>query len=79
MAYSGIKLYNITEEELVGLNLRGYRDTPGPYPLSFELLHLVPGTQYTVSVTAFNGAGGGEPSSPVVANTAVDGTCLSYK
>ena len=83
--YVGTKLYYVTEELLTDLNLEGSIDTPGP-TLNFTLTGLVPGTQYNVTVTAFNGQykqtcnGGyiselimGYPSSVVTESTLVDG------
>ena len=69
--YVGTKLYNISEALLSSLSLEGDRDTTGP-TFFFILTELVPGTQYTVTVTAFNEAGKGMPSSPVVESTLVD-------
>ena len=71
--YVGTKLYHISEALLSSLSLEGDRDTAGP-TFYFNLTELVPGTQYTVTVTAFNEAGEGMPSSPVVESTLVDGT-----
>ena len=59
----------MSSEDLVGLNLDGFTDTSGPLQ-SAVLTDLVPGTQYSASVTAFNEAGEGSPTT-VIGNTPV--------
>ena len=69
--YFGRKLYDISDEDLAGLNLEGFKDTSGP-SLTIVLTELVPGTEYTLTVAAFNDVGEGIASKAVIRNTPVD-------